>query len=80
MMDELIINCNIEALYGIRNEHFDEDKQYIKKFWLRLNETNVIQLINDIEKKISLLKDRLGNECDVEVNEVFKYGNETRKV
>ena len=71
-MDDLIIYCDIDALYEIRNEHFDEDKQNIKKFWLRLNEINVIQLINDIEKKVSKLKDILGNECDEEVDEAFQ--------
>jgi len=51
-----IIYLNIDKLYKIRNEHFDDNKQYIKKFNLRLNETNVIQLINDIEDNLRKLE------------------------
>lgn len=52
MIKHRMIKCDLDALYRIRNEHFDEDKQYIKKFELLLNETNIIQLINDVEKRL----------------------------
>lgn len=56
MIPYAIIDCDLESLRKLRDENLCKDGKSIKKFKIELNETNVVELIKDVEKKIRQAK------------------------